>query len=108
MSSQCVYHIEANILEIFDIITTCAAPQTPSIHTKYVLNVCPMYYDVHSAHLNKDVKLGNSKGDPWIFSHSPLSLPFKTLTLDKGQDFEQRSRFSDPYPLPFSETLHNP
>ena len=41
--------------------------------------------------------IGNSKGDPWVFSHSPLPLPFKTLTLDKGQGFEQGSRFPDPY-----------
>ena len=45
-------------------------------------------------------RLGNSKGDPWVFSHSPLPLPFKTLTLDKGQGFEQGSRFPDPYPYP--------
>ena len=44
--------------------------------------------------------LGNSKGDPWVLSHSPLPLPSKTLTLDKGQGFEQGSRFSDPYPYP--------
>ncbi|KAI0740377.1 hypothetical protein C8Q76DRAFT_689277 [Earliella scabrosa] len=44
--------------------------------------------------------VGNSKGDPWVSSYSPLPLPFKTLTLDKGQGFEQGSRFPDPYPYP--------
>ena len=44
--------------------------------------------------------VGNSKGDPWVFSHSPLPLPSKTLTLDKDQGFDQGSRFPDPYPYP--------
>ena len=42
--------------------------------------------------------LVNSKGKPPHLRSLPL--PFKTLTLDKGQGFDQGSRFPDPYPYP--------
>ena len=69
-----------------------------STHPPTALSTRHPCYPSH-AYINHGC-LGNSKGDSWVFSHSHSPLPSKTLTLDKGQGFEQGSRFSDPYPYP--------